>query len=174
MGPKRSWLVRKFSEEDLMIFKRILLMVIALAVVVGLVPARLAAQTQTTGDITGTVTDPSGAAIPDAKVTIKSVEKGWVQESLTNASGVYRFFLTSPGNFSVTAAHKGFQSATQSAVVYLSQVATVDFQLKLAVEAQTVAITEEAPLLQTVNGNLATTLNQKQVQELPNPGNDLT
>jgi len=157
-----------------MISQRILLMVVALVVVAGLVPARMAAQTQTTGDITGTVTDPSGAAIPDAKVTIKSVEKGWVQESLTNASGVYRFFLTTPGNFSVTAAHKGFQSTTQETVVYLSQVATVDFQLKLAVAEQTVTITEEAPLLQTANGNLATTLNQKQVQDLPNPGNDLT
>ncbi len=153
---------------------RLLFAVVVAAVMVMLYPVHLAAQTQTTGDITGTVTDPSAATVPDAKVTLKSVEKGWTQESKTNTSGVYRFSLTSPGNFTVTVAASGFQPQTKDATVYLGQVTPLDFQLKLAAAAQTVTVTEAMPLLQTENGNLAATVIEKQVQEMPNPGNDLT
>ena len=153
---------------------RFLLTVVGVAMMVGFCASPLAAQTQTTGDLAGTVTDPSAATIPDAKVTLRSVEKGWTQETKTNPSGFYRFTLTSPGTFTITVAASGFQSQTKDTSVYLGQVTTVDFQLKLAAAAQAVTVTEEMPLLQTENGNLAATVVEKQVQEVPNPGNDLT
>jgi len=141
---------------------------------VGVCSVRVAAQTATTGDITGTVTDPSGSVIPDAKTTLKSLEKGYVLETKTNALGVYRFTLSSPGSYAITVTASGFRTATRQAAVALGQVTTEDIKLELGAATQSVTVTEEPPLLQTENGNLATTVVGRQIQEVPNPGNDLT
>lgn len=154
-------------------YKQVLLAcLVLLAVAVG--PARVAAQTQTTGELAGTVTDPSGAVIQDAKVALKSVQKGSTQETKTNASGVYRFPLLQPGTYGVTVTASGFQTVKRDAIVDLGQITTADFQLTLGAATQTVTVTEAAPLVQSENGDVASTITELQVQQLPNPGNDLT
>jgi hypothetical protein len=72
-----------------------------------------AAQSLVSGDITGVVSDPSGAVIPNATVTLKSNGTGQTQNGTTNSSGVYRFSLLTPGQYTVTVNATGFQNAAK-------------------------------------------------------------
>src|ERR1700693_3234572 len=98
------------------------------------------AQTTTTGDISGTVTDPTGAVIPSASVTLKNVDTGSSQSATTNPQGSYRFALLSPGNYSVTATATGFQPVTQRVLVALGSSATGNIQLSLSSSSTTVEV----------------------------------
>ena len=136
---------------------------------------QLPAQTQTTGEITGVVTDPSGAVVPDAKVMLRDNSKGSTQSANTNKAGVYRFQLLIPSNYTITVQSSGFQEAGTIVDVALGQVTSADIQLTIGSASQTVTVAAGAePLLQTENGNVATTFGQQQLSETPNPGNDLT
>src|ERR1700723_2925291 len=133
------------------------------------------AQTQTTGEITGVVTDPSGAMVAAAKVTLTDNAKGSSQTTPTNKGGVYRFQLLNPSSYTVSVTSSGFEETKKILTVALGQVTTGDKQLMIGSATETVNVTGEAePLLQTENGNVATTFNQQQLSETPNPGNDLT
>jgi hypothetical protein len=133
------------------------------------------AQTQTTGEITGVVTDPSGASVAAAKVTLRDNAKGSAQTTETNKDGVYHFQLLNPSSYTVSVTSPGFEETKRTLTVALGQVTTGDIQLLIGSASETVNVTGEAePLLQTENGNVATTFNQQQLSETPNPGNDLT
>ena len=148
--------------------------VFALMVVLSVGANRLPAQSTTTGDITGVVTDPSNAVVPDAKVALKDNAKGYTQDTKSNKDGIYHFFLLSPGSYTLTVSASGFKTSFVPVEVNIGQVSTFSVQLALGVATQTVTVTEAAPLLQAENGNVANTLNYQQVQNLPNPGNDLS
>jgi hypothetical protein len=132
------------------------------------------AQTTVTGDLAGVVTDPTGASVANAKVTVKADATGETYTATTNGSGEFRVSLLRPGTYTVVVSSTGFQDATQKATVSLGQVAPVNVQLGLQQQAQTVNVTEAAPLLQSENANLATTYNTLQLENLPAPGNDMT
>jgi carboxypeptidase family protein len=153
----------------------VLATVLGVTVVIGLMatPSTLA-QTTTTGGVAGTVTDPSGAVVPDVKISLKSLERGTAQDTNTNKDGFYRFGLLEPGKYSVTATAAGFQTAVRDASVAVGQVSVADLQLTLGVTTQTVEVTAQIPLLQAEQGNLANTVNESQAANIPNPGNDLT
>jgi hypothetical protein len=148
--------------------------VLALLVVLSMGSSRLAAQTTTTGDIAGVVTDPSNAVVPDAKVTIRDNTKGTVQETKTNKDGAYHFYLLSPNPYTIAVTVAGFETTTRQITVALGQIGTADVQLTLGASTQTVTVTEAAPLIQTENGDTTTSLSAQQVANIPNPGNDLT
>ncbi len=135
---------------------------------------RVQGQTQTTGDLAGTVTDPSGAVVPGAMVSLKDSNKGTTQDTTTNRTGAYHFFLLPPGPYVVLVSASGFQTVNRSIQVTLGGITTSDIQLMLGAQNQTVTVTESAPLLQTENGDAGTTLNEQQVQQIPNSGNDMT
>src|SRR5437899_4922636 len=82
------------------------------------------AQSLTSGDIAGTITDPSGAVVPNASVTLKSNDSGSTQTRSTNQQGAYRFSLLSPGTYTVSVAAPGFQSTQQQATITVGQAAT--------------------------------------------------
>ncbi len=126
--------------------------------------ARLAAQTQTTGDVAGVVTDASGAVVPAAKVVLKSNDRGTSQDITTSKDGVYLFFLLAPGSYTVTASAAGFQTSQQVVQVSLGQIATADVHLTVGSSNSTVTVTEEAPLVESENGNVSSTLSEKQIQ----------
>ncbi|MGB0035151.1 MAG: carboxypeptidase regulatory-like domain-containing protein [Candidatus Acidiferrales bacterium] len=155
-------------------FKRWFFMSLALLVAASFAAPQLFAQTQTTGDITGVITDQSGGVVPQAKVTIKDSAKGSTQDTQSNKEGVYRFFLLPPGRYIITASATSFQPVSRPVDVNVGQVASVNVQLQVAASNTTVTVTEEAPLIQSEDGNVATTLNSQQVSQVPNPGNDLT
>lgn len=155
-------------------FRRTLVSVLALLTMLSLTATLAPAQTTTTGSIAGSVTDPSGAIVPNAKVSLKDLDRGAEQETQTNKEGAYRFDLLLPGNYSVTAAAASFQTVMRQVPVLVGQVGTGDFQLKLGAATETVTVTAQAPLVQVEDGNLSATINEKQAANIPNPGNDLT
>jgi hypothetical protein len=155
--------------------KRLFLLSVLLLFVVSFSALRLPAQTQTTGEITGVVTDPSGAVVGKAKVTLQDNAKGSTQSAETNKEGVYRFQLLNPSQYTITVTSSGFQEAGTVVDVALGQVTSADVQLTIGSASQTVTVAGEAePLIQTENGNVATTFSQQQLAAVPNPGNDLT
>jgi len=139
---------------------------------IGLAPAW--AQNIVSGEIDGLVSDPSGAVLPNATVTLKSVASGETQTTTTGPSGTYRFPLLRPGNYQVSVTAAGFNTATRAVVVNLGQVTSAPVQVAVAGATQTVEITAEASLLHTEDANLGQTYDTKQVELLPNAGGDLT
>lgn len=134
----------------------------------------LVAQTTTTGDITGVVSDPSKATVASATVELKDSSKGFKQEMKTDASGVYHFFLLAPGDYTVTASAEGFRSSSRPVHVNIGQITTADLRLEVGSKTEVVTVTAAAPLLQTENGDVSSNINDIQIQQVPNPGNDLT
>lgn len=151
-------------------------MVVAILMALGILLASpiLVAQSTTTGDINGTVTDSSGAILPNTTVTLKSADTGVSQTTKTNSGGYYHFPLLKPGDYTVTAEAPGMQATSKGVAVLIGQVAQASLQLGVKGQATTVEVTDEAPLLQTENANLATSYSSKQLDLLPNGGNDIT
>ncbi len=138
-------------------------------------PARLSAQGETTSAIAGTVSDPSGAALPGATVTILSNETGLKRSATTDEAGRFHFPQLKPGSYSVKAMADGFESQTNDTVfARLGQTQTVNFTLRLAAAKNEVVVSTEAPLVVPENPNTTTTLNAPSLENLPNPGGDLT
>ncbi len=136
--------------------------------------ATLSAQSITTGDIAGTVKDPSGALVPGSTVTLKSLDTGETRTQTTNQSGEYRFTTLRAGNYEVSAVSSGLKSEIARLAVSIGQVATLDIVAKPQASQQIIEVTEAAPLMQSENANLATTYNSHQLENLPAPGNDMT
>ena len=135
----------------------------------------LAAQSIISGDITGTVTDPSAASLPNAEVTMQNTSTGATQSTTTNTQGVYRFALIPPGTYNVTVLASGFRGARQTHLnVVAGQSAIANFQLQLAAATQTVVVTEHAAGVQTQNADTTTNYSAEQVLNMPNPGGDMT
>jgi len=155
-------------------FKKRFVVGLALLLAAVFAAPQLRAQTQTTGDVTGVVTDQSGAIVPQAKVMLKDNAKGSVQSSEANKEGVYRFFLLPPGGYTITASAPGLQPVSRVVDVAVGQIATANIQLAVAASSTTVTVTESAPLIQTENGDIGATISQKQISETPNPGNDMS
>jgi hypothetical protein len=132
------------------------------------------AQTTTSGGLTGVVSDPSHAVVPDAGVELRDNNKGAIQSAKTDSYGVYRFYFLAPGRYTLTVSHDGFRTESRELNVLLGPPGTVNFSLEIAKENTAVKVTAEAPLIQAENGDVSTTMNLKQVSEVPNPGNDLT
>ncbi|MBV9498410.1 MAG: carboxypeptidase regulatory-like domain-containing protein [Acidobacteriaceae bacterium] len=132
------------------------------------------AQTITTGDVAGTVTDASGAVIPSATMTLKSVETGETQTTTTSQSGAYRFTLLKPGNYIVEASTSGMKSDATRVAVEVGQALTVDLVAKVQSTQQVVEVTAAPALLNVENANLSTAYDSRQLENLPAPGNDMT
>lgn len=134
----------------------------------------LGAQTTITGGLTGVVTDLSSAVVPNAVVEIRDAAKGTVQSTKTDRDGVYRFFFLAPSSYTLTVTHDGFRNLSRTVSVLLGPPGTVNVTLEIATTSTAIKVTGEVPLLQAENGDVSTTMNEKQISEVPNPGNDLT
>jgi hypothetical protein len=124
--------------------------------------------------LTGVVTDPSGAVVPDTAVEIKDNNEGTIQTTKTDLEGVYRFSFLAPGSYTLAITRNGFRAERLTVNVLLGPSGTVNVTLEIAKESATVLVKGEAPVIQAENGDVATTMNEKQISEVPNPGNDLT
>ena len=132
------------------------------------------AQTITTGDVVGAVTDATGAVVPGAKMTLKSLDTGETQTTSTSSSGGYRFALLKPGDYTVEATTAGLKSDIARVSVQIGQAATVDLVAKVQTMQQVVEVSETAVLVNADNANLSTGYNTAQLANLPAPGNDMT
>jgi len=132
------------------------------------------AQSIITGAVSGTITDPSGAILPSATVTLVNTATGDTQSGKTNTSGVYLFPLLKPGDYTVTVEQSGFRVAVAKVTVALGQTATADLKLELGDATQRVEVTVGNVELQTEDGNISSNFDTQQVENVPNPGGDLT
>jgi hypothetical protein len=138
-------------------------------------PKATYSQGETTSAIVGQVRDGSGAVVAGAKVTIVDRETGMRRSAKTDELGRFNFPQLKPGTYSVTAEAEGFEARHNDAVAaQLGQKQAVDFVLELAQAKQSVEITSEAPLLNPENANTSTTITARALENLPNPGGDLT
>ena len=140
-----------------------------------LLPVKALAQGETTSAIVGQVRDTTNAVVPGATVTIANPETGLRRTAKTDDAGRFNFPQLKPGTYSVTVEARGFDPGQNDNVVSgLGQKQTVDFTLKVARSSETVEVSSEAPIINPENANTSTTLNAPALEDLPNPGGDLT
>jgi len=133
------------------------------------------AQSETTGALAGQVTDPSGAPVPGAEVTVASSTTGWHRTVQSDESGRFSFPDLKPGPYLVEAKALGFEGQTLGPVsVPLGQTQTVNVVLKIAAQKTAVEVQSTAPLINPDNPNTATTLEAAAIADLPNAGSDMT
>jgi len=133
------------------------------------------AQGETTSAIVGQVTDATHAALPGATVTITNQATGAKRSVTTNEAGRFDFPQLKPGNYSVKVEAEGFDPQQNSAVIAgLGQAQTVDFVLRVAQFKQTLEVSAASSLIDAQNANTTTNLNAPTLENLPNPGGDLT
>jgi len=140
-----------------------------------LLPAEALAQGETTSAIVGEVRDTTNAVVPGATVTITNHGTGLRRSAQTDDAGRFNFAQLKPGTYSVRAEARGFDPTQNDDVISgLGQKQTVDFTLKVARSNEVVEVSSEAPLVNPENANTSTTLNAPAIEDLPNPGGDLT
>lgn len=126
------------------------------------------AQVATTGKITGVVTDSSGAAIPNATVTVKSSALMVARTTKTAANGSFLFDLLPVGTYQVSVSATGFQTYVQSGIVINAGfTATVTPALKVGQVSQTVTVTGAAPVVDVKSVQVSTTFDQHLLQNIP-------
>jgi hypothetical protein len=135
---------------------------------------RLSAQT-ITGDIGGTVTDPTGAVVVGAQVTATNVATGVKNTVTTNNDGIYSVRFLPIGTYKVTITDKGFTTkVTAPFLLEVSQVAKVDAKLTAGSESTVEVTSDSTPLLNTENGMISTTISQTMIDDLPVNGHNTT
>jgi len=167
--PLSDRLQRNFS---LLSSRAVVLAVMILAT--ALLSGRAFAQGETTSAIVGQVTDGSGAVVAGASITITNQENGLKRSAKTDDSGRFNFPQLKPGAYAVKVEAPGFRTKQDNVVSGLGQKQTVNFTLKVAQSDQSVEVTSEAPLINTATANTTTTLSTRALEDLPNPGGDLT
>jgi Carboxypeptidase regulatory-like domain len=127
----------------------------------------LNAQTAT-GQITGTVRDPSGAVLPQVRVTVKSQDTGLTRDTTTTGSGDYSFTLLPVGSYSVSAKQKGFSKAQQSDIrLNVDQVQRVDLTLAVGATTETVTVRAAQVAVESETSSIGQVVNERQVTQLP-------
>jgi Carboxypeptidase regulatory-like domain len=140
-----------------------------------LLPVDALSQGETTSAIVGEVTDTTTAVVPGATVTITNRETGVRRSARTDNAGRFNFPQLKPGTYSVKVEALGFEPRQNDNVISgLGQKQTVDFMLKVARSNEAVEVSGEAPLINLENANTSTTLSAPALENLPNPGGDLT
>ena len=120
------------------------------------------------GTIRGTVTDQSGAAVPEAAVTARNVRTGLVQSGVTSVEGVYTFLYLPVGTYRVTVEKPGFRRAEATdLVVNVSSLVTQDMQLTVGDVGQSIEVTAGAALLEQQGTNLGKVVSTKAIMDLP-------
>jgi hypothetical protein len=120
------------------------------------------------GSLSGTVTDPNGAALPGATVEIRNVDTNVANTATTNEEGAYSFPLLNPGKYTLTVTSSGFANATRENVeIRVSEKLTLDVPMSVTGVGETVTTVASAPVLETGSVSTGTTVTQKQISELP-------
>jgi hypothetical protein len=137
-----------------------------LIALIGLLSINLFGQAET-AQITGTVYDPSGAAIPNATVTVKSVDTGAVREATTSATGAYIATDLLPGDYVVSATAPGFIQIQQRVTASVGAKLAVDLRLQVGQASTVVEVNASAIQVNTETQTLSTVVNQTELRELP-------
>jgi hypothetical protein len=146
--------------------KSISLLVLALALLVS--PAANAQGVGASGQIKGTVFDPSGAVVPNATVEVLDTGKGTRYSTVTDASGQFQFPSLPPSTYDLTTRLAGLQTQVQKGLeLEVGQTAIVDFHLALAGASAEVQVSAEAVMIEVTRGSQADIVDQKYIADLP-------
>src|SRR2546427_2519599 len=167
----------RFQSKENLHMKRTTLF-LTLAVLVGVFGLNLApvrAQTASSGSVTGQVSDPQGAIVAGADVTLTDSATRSALTTTTNDAGRYSFPVVNPGIYDLVVSKQGFKTAKFSTQrVSIGAVSTINVALEVGALTETVVVTS-APAgteLQTTNATVGTTINLKELELLPNLGRD--
>src|SRR4051794_1159012 len=137
-------------------------------VVSALLIGSIASAQRDLGTLTGTVTDPQGGAVPNAKVTIFEEATGLSYQVQSNDSGLYSRPALKPGTYSVTVEASGFQKSQQKGIIVNPGPTTAaNIAMQVGSVNETVNVTAAAPLLQTESPVIGVNLNAEQLSQLP-------
>ncbi len=143
-----------------------ILMAIALAFI---------ASAQDTSTIVGTITDQSGAAVPDAQVTLVNADTQFTRVVQGSANGQYVASSIPTGSYTITVIKPGFEKLQRAGVVLTAaSTLTVDMQLAVGSQTQTVSVTGTAPLLQSQSATVSSLVDSQQIVALPLVSRDFT
>ena len=132
-----------------------------------------AAQTSTTS-LQGTVTDPTGGAVANAKLELLNVDSKAQRDTTTDSQGEYRFQSLSPGNYSLTVSAAGFARFERIGLQLLVNTpATANAQLQLGQASQVVTVSEDAPTLNMVDASIGDSFSETQVKQIPIEGRNV-
>lgn len=141
---------------------------LGLALLVTVTPKAFAQAAAINGQIEGTVTDQTGAAVPNAKVSINSKDTGFTRETTSDQTGFYRFPLLPLGNYRVTAEANGFKKLTRDGITLTTgQSATINLQLAPGAVSESVTVTGDAPIADVAKIDVGRVMNETEVKNLP-------
>lgn len=124
--------------------------------------------------ITGTITDPSGAPVPGAKIQITDVQRDLTYNTVSNSVGSYTSIPLLPGDYSIAVEANGFKKYVRSNILLnVSQQAAVNVTLEVGAVTQTINVTSRAPLLDTQTANRGAILPSQAIATIPNNGRDI-
>ena len=124
---------------------------------------------QSTSQLNGSVTDPSGAAVPNAKITLTATATGLVRTATSNSAGLYQFLDMPPGNYTLQADAQGFLPfRTANLTLIVSTPSTLNIHLQLTGVATKVTVQgASVPLINRTDASLGNTLEDNQISQLP-------
>jgi hypothetical protein len=143
--------------------------------VLSLLPFLASAQQALTGTITGTVTDPTEAAIPSAQVTARNVDTGLERTTSSGELGLYTLTLLPVGDYEVTAKKQGFSDVKVGSVrVGVGQLVTLELRMTVGAAAAQVQVESGAAAVETTRSSVANSVDNNQISNLGLNGRDFT
>src|ERR1043166_9798924 len=143
------------------------LLLLAAIFALAILPTLVFAQTTVgTGSIVGTVTDPSGAVVSNAKVTITNTATGQVIEQTTNSSGAYSSGAVAPCSYKVSVSNHGFSNTSTTLTVQVGNTATANLKLQVGQESQTIEVQAATLAVNTEQATVQGVLNSAQIENL--------
>lgn len=120
------------------------------------------------GDIRGTITDPSGRVVVKATVTATDAEKGLIHNGTSNENGQFNILGLAPAIYNVSASFAGFQTEVMKGVVVnVGETVTLDFHMKVSTVSESLEVTTEAPVVDVSRGSQANSVTLKSITDLP-------
>lgn len=128
-----------------------------------------------TGSVRGTVTDPSGAVVAGAKVTVTNVDTGVTSQTVSDPSGLYNFQFLNLGNYTVTVSASGFDTSSIGPFrLQIDQIAKIDAKLQVGATATTINVAASAgAILNTENATLGTSISAHALETMPLQGQNV-
>jgi hypothetical protein len=149
-------------------FRRVLQVTGTIWVLVAMLLLAPRATAQLTSSLNGSVTDPSGAAISKANITLTGSATGFSRTTTSNTAGLYEFLEVPPGDYQLQATSGGFAPVVVAKVTLLVKLpSTINLRFQVAGVAQSVTVEGEAPLINRTDASLGNVVEQDQIEELP-------
>ncbi|HEY2393554.1 MAG TPA: TonB-dependent receptor [Candidatus Angelobacter sp.] len=139
-----------------------------------IVSSQIISAQDATGRVVGTITDRSGAVIPNTHVVVTNTATHVSRETVTNSSGFYQVLALPIGDYSVSADHKGFNPVTTNASkLEINQSLKIDIKLEIGSKTETVTVEGVAATVETINPTMGSTVSDRSVQDLPLNGRNV-